>query len=85
MPFRATITDTAVARMDQALLDDLTDRERDVLAKLIAGSRVAGIAEELFISANTVRNHLKSIYRKLDASSQSEMIELIRTGGNGSS
>ena len=84
MSYTATVADTTVARMDQRMLDELSDRERDVLARLMAGSRVASIANELFISANTVRNHLKAIYRKLDVASQSELIELVRNGANGS-
>ena len=77
MSYTATVADTTVARMDPRILDELSDRERDVLARLMAGSRVASIASELFISANTVRNHLKAIYRKLDVASQSELIELV--------
>ena len=50
-----------------------------MLARLMAGSRVGIIAEELFIAPNTVRNHLKAIYRKVDVSSQSELIELVRS------
>ena len=81
MSYTATVTDTTVARVDQKLLDELSEREREVLARLVAGSRVPVISEELFISANTVRNHLKAIYRKLDVASQSELIELVRCHG----
>jgi len=37
------------------------------------------IAERLHISQHTVRNHLKSMYRKLDVGTQSELIEFIRS------
>lgn len=59
-------------------LEDLSKRERDVLARLVDGDRVPAIADNLFISPHTVRNHLKSIFRKLEVSSQSELIERMR-------
>jgi PAS domain S-box-containing protein len=58
--------------------DQLSVREREILAELITGSRVPAIAKDLFISPHTVRNHLKSMYRKLDVSSQAELIEFVR-------
>ena len=78
MTFAASVSDTAITPVDHPLLKELSDREREVLSHLMAGSRVATIAETLFISPNTVRNHLKAIYRKVGASSQNELIELVR-------
>ena len=52
---------------------------------LIKGARVPAIAKQLFISQNTVRNHLKAIYRKVDVSSQVELIERVRSLGSASS
>lgn len=78
MTFAASVADTALAPADHPLLKELSDREREVLSHLMAGSRVATIAETLFIAPNTVRNHLKAIYRKVGASSQNELIELVR-------
>ncbi len=60
------------------LLSELSEREREVLTHLMEGSRVATIAQQLFISPSTVRNHLKAIYRKVDVSSQNALIELVR-------
>jgi DNA-binding NarL/FixJ family response regulator len=82
LSYKAAVTDTAVTQIDQAILDELSERERQVLAHLVAGSRVAAIANELFISVNTVRNQLKAIYRKLDVSSQVELIERVRGSGS---
>ena len=59
-------------------LAELSKREREVLALLVDGDRVPGIAEKLFISPHTVRNHLKSMFRKLEVSSQAELIEKTR-------
>jgi DNA-binding CsgD family transcriptional regulator len=52
-----------------------------VLALLMSGARVPAIAKQLFISPNTVRNHLKAIYRKVDVSSQSDLVEWVRSLG----
>lgn len=58
-----------------AALRQLSAREREVLRLLLANRRVPQIATRLFISQHTVRTHLKSIFRKLDVHSQSELIE----------
>jgi PAS domain S-box-containing protein len=57
----------------------LSPREEEVLALLMAGARVPAIADRLHISQHTVRNHLKSMYRKLGVGSQSELIERVRS------
>jgi DNA-binding CsgD family transcriptional regulator len=61
-------------------LDELSHREREVLELLLGGQRVVSIADQLCLSGHTVRNHLKSIFRKLDVHSQAELIELFRGG-----
>lgn len=58
--------------------EKLTDRERQVAAHLAAGLRVAGVAHQLDLSENTVRNHLKHALSKLDVHSQSELIDFLR-------
>jgi DNA-binding CsgD family transcriptional regulator len=58
--------------------DSLTRRERDVLALLLDGRRVASIARTLYLSEHTVRNHLKAIFRKLGAHSQAELLDRLR-------
>jgi DNA-binding NarL/FixJ family response regulator len=56
----------------------VSPREWEVLERLRTGLRVSTIARELEISPNTVRNHLKSIYRKLGVRSQTELLEQLR-------
>jgi DNA-binding CsgD family transcriptional regulator len=46
-------------------IDSLTRREREIVALVSDGLRNAAIAERLFISEATVRNHLTSILSKL--------------------
>ena len=46
-------------------LDELTPRERDVLAALAEGKSNRGIAQELFVSEAAIEKHVTSIFRKL--------------------
>lgn len=52
----------------------LTARETDVLNQLCKGKSYKMIGESLFISEETVRRHLKSIYKKLEVHSKSEAV-----------
>jgi LuxR family maltose regulon positive regulatory protein len=61
-----------------ALLDSLTDREREVLRFLPSRLTVREIASELYISVNTLKFHLRVIYRKLNVSSRAEAVEIVR-------
>ena len=73
--------DSVAVPLDHPIFKELTPRERDVLARLMAGSRVATIATEMFISPVTVRNHLQSVYKKTGVSSQAALIEMVRKLG----
>lgn len=52
-------------------LDDLTAREREVVELLAQGMTNKEIAAQLFITVNTVKRHLKSIFGKLDVHTRS--------------
>jgi DNA-binding NarL/FixJ family response regulator len=54
--------------------DSLTQRETEVLSQLCKGMSYKMIADALFISEETVRRHIKSIYRKLEVHSKSEAV-----------
>jgi LuxR family maltose regulon positive regulatory protein len=56
----------------------LTDRERDVLRFLPSRLTLREIANELYISVNTLKFHLKIIYRKLGVTSRAEAAEVAR-------
>ncbi|KAA5838338.1 response regulator transcription factor [Saccharopolyspora hirsuta] len=62
-------------------LDVLSDRERDVLTGMVNGKRGAQIAEELLISAETVRTHTRSILAKLQVHSQLEAVSVACAAG----
>ena len=52
----------------------LTPREHEVLALLVDGMNYAVIGEKLFISLDTVRNHIRHIYEKLHVHSKSHAV-----------
>jgi DNA-binding NarL/FixJ family response regulator len=55
---------------------NLSERERDVLKLLVKGFSYKMISEELFISIDTVRSHIKKIYEKMHVNSKSEAVAL---------
>lgn len=61
----------------------LSDREREVLALVAAGTGNADIARRLFLSDKTVRNYLTSILAKLGVESRAAAIVLAREAGLG--
>jgi LuxR family maltose regulon positive regulatory protein len=62
-----------------ALLEPLSEREREILRLIAAGLSTKEIANELVIVVGTVRNHIKHIYSKLDAHSRLQVVERART------
>jgi DNA-binding CsgD family transcriptional regulator len=52
----------------------LTDREVEVARMIARGMKTAEIAERLFLSAHTVRDHVKAIFEKVGVSSRGEMV-----------
>src|SRR5260221_4134132 len=66
-------------RTMQALHEQLTPRELDILRLIAEGLSNQGIAERLFISVGTVKWYLKQIYGKLHVSSRTQAIAAART------
>ncbi len=56
--------------------EDLTERERDVLALMIKGLNNTEIAEKLVVSPSTIKSHVSHILAKLDVSSRTEAVAL---------
>jgi DNA-binding CsgD family transcriptional regulator len=56
----------------------LSSRELEIVTMLLAGDRVPAIAEALYLTQSTVRNHLSSVFQKLRVSSQQALIVLLR-------
>ncbi|HKF57586.1 MAG TPA: response regulator transcription factor [Blastocatellia bacterium] len=67
-PAKANRNDTSSAR-----IATLTAREREVITLVAGGLTTKQIADRLFISEKTVRNHLASIYSKLGISYRLEL------------
>ena len=59
------------------LIEPLSDRELTVLRYLSSKLDATEIADSLYISVNTVRSHIKAIYRKLGVNSR---VDAVRHG-----
>ena len=70
-----------VQEMESILTDvyDLTPTEATIAGLLGSGRSVAEICEELDITPNTARTHLKRIYSKTDTNRQSALVSLIHS------
>lgn len=53
---------------------DLTPREREVLGCLVQGMSYKAVARELRISIDTVRSHIRAVYRKLQVNNVAEAV-----------
>jgi len=58
---------------------ELTDKEQSVLINLIHGKGIKQIANSSFVSENTIKTHLKSLFRKTNTKSQVDIVRLILT------
>jgi DNA-binding CsgD family transcriptional regulator len=63
--------------VEQLFQDRLTEREISICKLALRGFPSASIAEQLGIAVGTVKNHRKSIYRKLDITSERELFLLL--------
>jgi DNA-binding NarL/FixJ family response regulator len=66
-------------RESDRLLASLTPREREILACLAEGAGRRDVAEQLHLSANTVRTHLQNLMAKLGVHSTLEAVALTRS------
>ena len=64
---------------DGVLRPHLSARERDVLHELARGSTYADIAANLYVSENTVKTHVSSLYAKLAVRRRSDALAVART------
>jgi LuxR family transcriptional regulator, maltose regulon positive regulatory protein len=63
------------------LVEPLSDRELDVLRYLASRLTYGEMAGHLFISVNTLKTHVKAVYRKLGASTRAEAVDRARQAG----
>ncbi len=75
---------TGVVETESSIMDDmsekskLTNREREVIGLSYDGKSYEEIAEELFISKYTVKNHIHNAYEKLGVVSKNELLKLVK-------
>jgi LuxR family transcriptional regulator, maltose regulon positive regulatory protein len=60
------------------VVESLTEREREVLQHVSQLLPTVEIASEMYVSVNTVKSHLKSIFRKLGAATRNEAVRRAR-------
>jgi DNA-binding NarL/FixJ family response regulator len=73
--------DICRAKEHNDLLGLLTPREREVLLRMMEGKRGRQIAQDLMISPDTVRTHIRNIFAKLDVHSRLEAVRMARATG----
>jgi len=80
-PVSADMVGSLVRRDDGGVGSDLTERELDVLRSASLGHSNKEIAAELYLSVNTVRNHMQHVLNKLGAHSKLEATAIaVRAG-----
>jgi DNA-binding NarL/FixJ family response regulator len=62
---------------------ELTEREREILDLIARGETNTEIAQRLVLSPHTVRNHISSIFSKLQVADRAEAIIRARNAGLG--
>jgi len=77
----ATTPPPEAASETSVLLDDLTDREREVLDLLTQGFTNRQIAEALLITPNTVKKHVDHILQKLGVKNRAGAVSVAMRGG----
>ena len=71
--------DAASEQRGAIVLEPLSERETAVLRFLPTPLSKAEIASEMFVSVNTVKTHMKNIYRKLDVTDRTQAVRRART------
>ena len=70
-----------IAPPERALREPLSQAETRVLRYLPTGLSVPEIADELYLSVNTIRTHMRHVYDKLGAHRRHEVVERARALG----
>ena len=73
---RKVITSFAGMEKENTLVQNLSDREKDVLKLLSKGLMNKEVADNLFITIGTVRKHIQNIYEKLHVNTRVEAVNL---------
>ena len=57
--------------------ENLTDKDRQIIALVSKGLRNREIADQLFLSEQTIKAHVSHIYKKLQVSNRSQLVSLV--------
>jgi len=73
-PMSANIARKVISSFHKSTESPLSNRETEVLKRLCDGENYKTIADALFVSGNTIRAHIKNIYKKLQVNSRAEAV-----------
>ncbi|MEZ4795230.1 MAG: response regulator transcription factor [Flavobacteriaceae bacterium] len=73
-PMSPSIARRIISSFKPNLEIELSERELEVLHQLCRGANNREIAEDLFVSTNTIKAHIKNIYKKLHVHSRAEAV-----------
>lgn len=76
-----TILELAPTASSSILGEPLTVRERVVLAELAENVTLEDIARRLFVTRNTVKSQVRSVYRKIGVSTRAEAVAWATAAG----
>jgi DNA-binding NarL/FixJ family response regulator len=76
------LTSGGASRQPASLLDELTEREREILELVAGGDSNKEIAARLYLSEKTVKHHMTNILQKLQVRNRVEAALLARSGGS---
>lgn len=65
----------SIEQLNKVLKEPLSDREFEVLQMAMTDKNNSEIAENIFVSTNTVKFHLKNVYQKLGVSNRKEALK----------
>ncbi|WP_221409447.1 tetratricopeptide repeat protein [Marinoscillum furvescens] len=77
LDFKPEQVGVAKEQINESLEETLSDREFEILNLVLSNKSNGQIAEELFVSINTVKFHLKNIYTKLGVSNRKEALKFV--------
>lgn len=76
-----TVELSGTARPDSITVEPLTRREKLVLAHLSEDVTLEEIAAELYVSRNTVKSQVRSVYRKIGVSTRADAVAWAKAAG----
>ncbi len=77
-PMSIAIARMVVDSFKEKKIDELTDRENNVLLLLSEGKSYASIAETVHLSVNTIKYHVRNIYEKLHVTNKEDAIRFLK-------